>query len=300
MNMEVTGNGLAGVMLRSGGQMAFSGDGRQYLDVTENGSGRDGGVIVYGNSSLNITGMDIQLNNNGNYGLQVADGSTAYIISNDDIPNSITANGNKNSANSWTEGTGFAAQGASKLVIQNMNVSANGNGRYGLSATDGGVISVEGNGRTILEVLQNVTSQDNPWAIGAGIVAKGINSAYQELVSTINIIGMNLKVEGNDYYGIRATEGGAVNIAGTYDNHLNIAKNNSADGNMGHGIVADQSSSAGTRSTINIVDMNIRVEDQAYQGIAARDGGLLNISSTQGTHTLDVYNTRMATDRARI
>lgn len=299
MNMEVTGNGLAGVMLRSGGQMAFSGDGRQYLHVTENGSGRDGGVIVYGNSSLNITGMDIQLNNNGNYGLQVADGSTAYIISNDDIQNSITANGNKNSANSWTEGTGFAAQGASKLVIQNMNVSANGNGRYGLSATDGGVISVEGNGRTILEVLQNVTSQDNPWAIGAGIVAKGINSAYQELVSTINIIGMNLKVEGNDYYGIRATEGGAVNIAGTYDNHLNIAKNNSADGNMGHGIVADQSSSAGTRSTINIVDMNIRVEDQAYQGIAARDGGLLNISSTQGTHTLDVYNTRMATDRGQ-
>lgn len=161
-------------------------------------------MIVRGNSLLNITGMDVLIKDNGTYGLQVAEGSTANIISADNIKNTLSANGNKNHATAWTEGAGLAVQGvASQLVVQNMDVQANGNGRYG----------------------------------------------------------------------IRATEGGVLNIVGGGDNNIDVAANNSADGNMGDGIIADHAASNGDRSAIYIQDMNLRVDDQAYQGIAARDGG---------------------------
>lgn len=227
MNTEVKGNGLAGIMARSGGRVDFLGDGRQYLHVIQNGLNNDGGMIVRGNSLLNITGMDVLIKDNGTYGLQVAEGSTANIISADNIKNTLSANGNKNHATAWTEGAGLAVQGvASQLVVQNMDVQANGNGRYG----------------------------------------------------------------------IRATEGGVLNIVGGGDNNIDVAANNSADGNMGDGIIVDHAASNGDRSAIYIQDMNLRVDDQAYQGIAARDGGIINISSTSGKHLLEVYNTRMAND----
>lgn len=363
MNVEVIGNGFSGIMARNG-DVTITGDGNQTLTVTGNGVGSlDGGVIVAQGGDLNVSGMDVQIDGNGKYGLQVSTAGVATITGSNSVQNSLTADsnqyaglasmdadsvltiinmdvqannngfstgaygiltqnggktaiagsvsnpnaftvsasGNKNDTTSWTEGAGLAAQGvsgtsASTIIIQNMNVQANDNGRYGLSATDGGVINIIGDGSYTLEALRNVTSTANPWADGAGIYANGSNSANLAMKSTITIVGMNINVSENDFHGIRATEGGVINIAGTNNNKLEVTANNNFDGSTGNGVVADSVDSDGAKSTVNIQDMDVLVEDQAYQGIAALNGGLVNITSTSGTKSLEIYNTRMTTN----
>jgi len=365
MKIEVDSNGLAGIMVRNG-DVTIAGDGTQYLAVTNNGvNSADGGVIVTQGGHLNVSSMDVQIDGNGRYGLQASVGGVATITGSSSVQNSLTADNNqyaglasmdtdsvltiidmdvqtndngssagaygiltqnggkmiiagsvynsstftvsasdnKNNATSWTEGAGLAAQGvsgtsASTIIIQNMSVKANDNGRYGLSSTDGGVINIIGDGNNTLDVLGNVTSTANPWADGAGIYANGSNNSDTSMKSAINIVGMNINVANNDYHGIRATEGGVINIAGTNNNKLEVTANNNSDGSTGNGIVADSVDSDGSKSTVIIQDMNVFVEDQSYQGIAALNGGLVNITSTSGTNSLQIYNTRMTTNMA--
>ncbi|CAK7010198.1 autotransporter outer membrane beta-barrel domain-containing protein [Saezia sanguinis] len=363
MKIEVDSNGLAGIMVRSG-DITIAGDGTQYLAVTNNGvNSADGGVIVALGGDLSVSGMEVQIDGNGKYGLQVSTAGVATITGSNSVQNSLTADNNqyaglasmdtdsvltiinmdvqandngsstgaygiltqnggktiiagnvsnpntftvsassnKNNTTSWTEGAGLAAQGvsgtsASTMTIQNMNVEANDNGQYGLSATDGGVINIIGDGSYTLEALRNVTSTANPWADGAGIYADGSNSANPAMKSTITIVGMNINVSENDFHGIRATEGGVINIAGTNNNKLEVTANNNSDGSTGNGIVADFVDSDGSKSAVIIQDMDVFVEDQAYQGIAALNGGLVNITSTSSTNSLEIYNTRMTTN----
>lgn len=212
-NIMVNGNGLAGMMLWNGGAMQITGNGNHTLQVTNNGLGHDGGIVVK-SSALDISGMNVQIDNNGTFGMQVAEGSMATFTGSGGIQNVLTANGNA-----------FAG-------LASMN-----------------------------------------------------------LASYLNIIGMNIQANNNGTYGLRATDGGVINITGVNNNTLEVVGSSGTESN---GIVA-YSGASGSQSHINIVDMDILIEDQFYQGIAARDGGLVTITSNTGTNLLEVYNTRWTT-----
>lgn len=271
-------NGWEGILVESGADLTVNG-----MNISANGN-VDNGIRADTGGVIAITDAGkLTFNNNEKKGMfAFSDDSAMSITGKNDNSSYLYVNDN-NTADNW--GGGIWSENNALISLTNMNIEVTGNGVAGIMLLSGGNMDISGDGRQYLQVTDNGKGRDG------GVVVKG--------QSSLNIMGMNLKVEGNDSYGIRATEGGTVDIVGTHNNQLNVAKNNSADGNMGNGIVADRSSSDGTRSVINIQDMNIRVDDQAYQGIAARDGGLLNISSAQGTHTLEVYNTRMATDHGQ-
>lgn len=214
-SVEVSNNGLAGIMLWDGGKFQISGNGNHALQVTGNGIGRDGGVIVKRGSTFDITDMNAQIDNNGTYGMQIAEEGVATIVGSSGVQYTLSASGNEL----------------------------------------------------------------------AGLAAMNLNSV-------LNIVGMNIKANDNGTYGLRATDGGVINVTGANGNTLDVV---GYSGNEGNGIVA-YSASGNSQSQINIVDMNILIDDQAYQGIAAREGGAVSISSTSGTNLLEIYNTRMATN----
>lgn len=308
MDIQIDDNGRHGLQVSVAGVATIRGSGSVQNTLTANGNDFAGLASMNAGSVLNIIDMDIQANNNngssdGSYGILTQDGGKMTITGSVSNPNTFTvsASGNKNNAASWTEGTGLAAQGvsgtsASTIIIQNMDVEANDNGRHGLSATDGGVIHIIGDGSHMLEALRNVTSTANPWADGAGIYANGSNSANSAMKSTISIEGMNITVSDNDFHGVRATEGGVINMVGTNNNTLEVTANKNSDGSTGNGIVADSVASDGSSSIVKIQDMDVLVEDQSYQGIAALRGGLVHIASVSGANTLEIFNTRMTTN----
>jgi type V secretory pathway adhesin AidA len=295
-----TSNNFSGLFLSQGASVTFQAT-DPTLNFTSNANGWEGFLVEKG-SVLTLSGMNVSATGNANNGLRADQGGIVNILGTPtpSARNTLTVNGNKNNDVAWNDGAGIAVQGAtsstavSSVSIQNMNIVASENGKYGFSATDGGRIYALGDGSHTLDIIHNVTSAQNPWAYGAGMFSQGVNSTHQDLQSTMTVAGMNITVNDNDFYGIRATEGGTINIIGTHDNRLEIANNNSADKNMGSGIVADSASGNGISSIVNIQNMDVSIRDHAYQGIAALAGGIVNIVSESGKDILDVYNSRMA------
>ena len=300
MHVEVDGNGSYGLMIMQGSTVKITGNGGNDLKVTGNAVGSNNGGIELrdAGSALIISDMNVNLDGNGRYGLTAAEGGVAT-ISSQNGNNSLSASGNKNDPVNWSDGVGLWANGAaggvdaSTINITDMNIEANDNGRYGLSATDGGLIRITGDGGHTLDVHGNVTSAATPWAVAAGIYSSGQNSS---LISTIKIEGMDVNVSGNDYYGLFSNDGGIIEISGgAGGNELNVRANNALNGDDGYGIRAAGVNGSGSRSRVNILNMNVSVRDQAYQGIHADLGGLITVKSDSGNNTLLVDNSRTST-----
>ncbi|MRS13438.1 autotransporter outer membrane beta-barrel domain-containing protein [Enterobacteriaceae bacterium RIT691] len=299
-NIELSGNNI-GMFIRENATVEFIGLGESNLFSATN-SGREGFLI---NANLTISGMDVNVSGNGNSGLQATEGGSATIKEassvkmNNNTGHGILAynNGNKTSyvnisgkddGNSLLQvnnnsDTGIQSDNNAQIDINNMHVTVNENGEYGFSVKSGGQANIIGSGSHLLAVSGNGKGKNE----GAGVVVRDH--------SQLNISGMDINVSDNGPYGIRAVIGGVITITGQENNKLTVSKNNSRDENRGDGILAESVDSNRQSSTITLKEMNISVNDQAYQGIAARHGGVINIIGKGVSNVLEVYNTRMKT-----
>ncbi|MFV0626344.1 MAG: hypothetical protein ACK5N8_03215, partial [Alphaproteobacteria bacterium] len=183
--------------------------------------------IIYGlyvlDSDLLVSGLNskvFQLNNNGEYGI-----------------------GGNNSL----------------VLIKDMNIQANQNGRGGVY----GHVEIIGDGNTYFHVNEN---------IGFGI--DSLNSS-----DTIIIHDMNVEINRNTENGASVANSGKIEIKGS-DNTLHTNNNGLA------GMVASDSG-----SEINIENMNIQANENGLYGIQSGSGGIINITgNSAGTNTLQTNN----------
>jgi outer membrane autotransporter protein len=241
--------------------------------------GNHSGVFISNDASVrfNSTESDKKfvVTKNAWEGIVVESGGTLTIDGMDVISN-------LNGSEKENDGNGLRANKGGRMFIKNASlVEFNGNKEVGVfaysderlseihisgKATDDSVLQVNNNGK------EGIRAEDH---------------------SFITITNMDVSVEGNNAYGIRAHNGGVINITGDGKNKLDILANNSSDKNRGDGILAESVADAGLQSMITLKNMDVSIIDQAYQGIAARHGGLVKIISDSGSNMLEVYNTRM-------
>ncbi|WP_424243904.1 outer membrane autotransporter protein [Elusimicrobium posterum] len=165
-------------------------------------------------SEIIIENMDIEVKDNGQYGI-VADGGGAVSITGNGS-NEMLVSGNKAAD---TLGTGILASGSTNSIvdISAMNVTVTDNGSAGIFAKDGGTINITGN-RNSLSASGNTNSVGNPWDYGRGIFAQGAGSG-------VNIGAMNIEVNNNGAYGISAADGGKIIIEGDGSHTLDLNGN---------------------------------------------------------------------------
>jgi outer membrane autotransporter protein len=299
----------SGIFISGNASVSFtSTDPTKSFTVTGN---RWEGILSESNAMLNIDGMTVKSNNNGSKDNGDGNGLRANSGGKVNITNTAHAEFNKNKEKgifaysknsdeissisiSGREGggstlhvngngeVGIQSEDNALINISNMSMEVNENVQAGIRVQSQGQVAISGSSGQQLTVTGNGLEDDSS---GSGILVKDY--------SLLNVEGMNIVASKNGPYGIRATDGGVINITGKESNTLTVSENNSADKNRGDGLSADSVGKTGHRSEINIQGMDIHVKDQAYQGIAARNGGLVQIIGSDEANQLDVYNTRM-------
>ncbi|MFV0626543.1 MAG: beta strand repeat-containing protein, partial [Alphaproteobacteria bacterium] len=267
-NMDVEANeNLYGVVAHSGGEVLLTGNVDGSNSVVTNKNQNLAATIGVGmqsngaNSLVDIKNMNIQTNENI-HGMQALDGGKVNIEGIAGGTNTLQANNNKNVAG--TDGIGIYVKDAnSEINIENMNIEANGNGKYGIGSFDGGSLEITG----IVDGSNTLQVNDNMDATGSGV---GIYTYGNNTQNTIK--NMDVEANGNGGTGILVYEGTILELEGSNINKNKLTANNNmkTDGSLGRGIQVQGNGVATTK--ISIENMDIEVSENIY-GIIAHSGG---------------------------
>ena len=298
MSVETNNNGSHGIRANSGGLVYIKGVSSGVNKLQANGNRSQLATGVWGDgygmvasdftdgnrSTINITNMSVEANDNGRRGVHAYRGGLINIVGVADGTNDLVANGNRNQtgADIWTLGAGIYASvmdlsntHRSEINIYNMSVETNNNGLQGVFVDGGGLVNIIGvmNGTNGLVANGNRNQTGlGVWSSGAGVHALGQNTATIT-ASEINIFNMDIEANNNGLQGVYANSGGAVNIVGSLlrVNKLTANGNNKSDGTSGSGLVAEDN------GKLNITNMNIVVEDNVSYGVQTQSAGSIKI-----------------------
>lgn len=277
MNIDAQNNVHGIIIYNTNSNMTINGNGLNYINSSNNskrGINTGGAKTV-----LNINGMDVTSNDNGQYGLLAETTSLMRIAGNVGGSNTLTANGNIS--------VGIAATGFGTVHISDMDIFLSNNGA-GMRTNDyvnsgsgvnyyGGNITIEGNS----SYGNNLIIKDNINAAktsGFGMQISGTNNAQT------NITNMNVDITGS-VNGIRVDPGALLNISGLSDGsqYLNVSSNYNGARTTGIGLYLN-----GTGKT-TISNMDITTEDNMY-GIRMINGAELTIQGSSNSNTLYARN----------
>lgn len=287
MNVVANENGRVGISSTGGGVVNITGNGSNILRANGHNSSSDlyGGAGIYSNdfgSSINISDMDAIIQDNAGVGLFSEGGAKI----------SMSSSSGNNTLNISNSGRAIATNGvnggvSSSVDIDNMNVILSGN-HHGILVTSGGKVnftnSTSGNSLQIL----NSTEE--------GVLVLDVNG----VASTLTVEDMNVSVNNSAKVGMKAENGGKINISssskantfGLYDNDK-------------YGLLV-----TGVNSEMNINGMIVsgRTNDHALMGIerggtynftdssvSTENGSLFHIWSDEGSLNKVVFNNSRAT-----
>ncbi|MDR1683866.1 MAG: autotransporter outer membrane beta-barrel domain-containing protein, partial [Elusimicrobiota bacterium] len=253
------------------------------------------GLYLNKTAAVTIQNMDINLDNNGYYGLYLYRGSTAALTGRADGVNTFSASGNANST--WANGYGLSVENSSSAIIENMDVTLDNNALYGVNV-NGGAVTFTGSaaGGNNFSASGNRAPAD---ARGGGLYAGGANSS-------ISVTGMdNIFLNNNGANGGAGASGGVLGSGRNITLEANYIE---ANGNKGYGFLLGDGSSiisrqgisvsnnggglalGGANSTAIITGGDVFANNNADGiGLLAAQGAQINITGN-GSNVLEIYD----------
>lgn len=262
MDVVANNNAIFGIVSHLGSDVTIIGSNEKKNKVSANNNknsvAKNSEGIHANAGNINILNIDVEANENSKSGIASYYGSIINIIGNINGKNKVTTNQNETYAGM------HSIDQNSKINIVNADIEANGN-LHGIVAENEGNINIIGepDGKNKLSANQN---RDTTGTDGVGILVSDINSV-------INIEGMNIKATDNTT-GLKAKDGGILNITGNGSNSLQANNNINDAGTNGLGI-----HTSGANSEINIKNMNIETKGNGH-GISSNSGGKIDIVGT--------------------
>ncbi|MBB1199539.1 autotransporter outer membrane beta-barrel domain-containing protein [Enterobacteriaceae bacterium 89] len=251
--------------------------------ASKNSTNKQAGII--------IENMSVEASENGHYGLYVRDGG--FISISGDGSQKLDIIGNKSTV-SGTFDAGIAvdgklstAQKTSDVSIKNMEVTIKDNGLFGIDISNGGTMSVSSTRDKTLTVSGNQSGNpENNEGIGIHVAGN-----VGENRSQLNIVDMNVLIDGSPDAGVKVVDGAIVNIGSTTGKHVLKANDNDNHGtnkryNEGAGLFAfDNDGELNSTATLNIVGMDIEAINNGSYGVVSENA---QINIYGHSHSLDV------------
>jgi outer membrane autotransporter barrel domain len=288
-----------------GSQIAITGKGGDdsILRVNGNNTSHEWGSGIWSESGalINITNMNMEVKDNGRFGLVAMDGGKINITG--DGSQKLTVS--KNNGSAWYEGDGIlstsdASKGVESVInIKNMNIEVRDQFYQGIAAWHGGSIHISSDsGNNTLEVYDTRMTGDEERDRAKGIHAKESNVNGKN--AQISIKDMNIISNNNELEGLVAADSGVIHITSssgentlTANQNRNYSLDDPTKWSYGAGLLAHGASTNSTdkQAAIYIENMNVEASENGHYGLYVRDGGQIHISG-DGTQKLDIIGNK--------